>query len=512
MRSLAIAALLAPVLGPSPQDPISAPPVDDEARPAEAVTQTPPRGWQGFSPIQPHPDWADVSYAPDGEGNAYQRLYFFPPEGEPPEGGWPVLVQLLLAGFEAVQPVPQLQKRHVLSYQAHRHGIAVVTARLTPTDDALPGRGTFTPDGAHATAETDVVHIVQFLRERAAQGELPIDPRRIALAGVSAAAISAQWCALGPRRAPRGVEGQTGRGTRIAAVLIDQAVTWWPALHERAPGKHFACIDDPELPAGSLGSADPEHLLAASSLEYGFATRELRKMNGRLPVYLSYVDDPSYRSFDPPYAPEVLRPGRIHDAWFGLALWSALVAADPAQLDRSRMVLSGAEGSKNLRVPGVEHLPRPLVGPDQVRWLLSTFGLDGAEGGWSYYLHEHVQEADADGAQANPTELWVEGELAAGGYFELCARVGRGTQALVRISEHFADELVEEGPGGARLIDFERLAVPALAIRGRNDAVARAGFRVPADGSWSGRRLFAQAALVAEDGERLSNGIELRFP
>ena len=328
------------------------------------------------------PTLAAIDYTPaDVEANAYQFLHCFVPPGDPPPRGWPVLVHFGLEGFRQNEIVTDLAARSVpASFRRLRSaGVAIVSASLTISDPSLPGGGTFEPAGSrsyarHARGESDVVHVVQWLRQRAHDGTLPVDPDRIALTGRSAAAICGMWVALGPDRAEAGAEGQRAQPTRVAGAMFSSAATYWEAFDDDVPGHHFPRRGHPGQIAERLGEVSRDLLRAASALVYGFSGAEVRERNACMPIHLAYWKEPSNRRFRKPY-PRGFTYDR-HDAWFGFALWAALRELGPESArfhaTRSRLVLG-----RTPEVVGTEdaHLDLAQQEEDRLRWLLELFGL-----------------------------------------------------------------------------------------------------------------------------------------
>ena len=460
----------------------------------------------GVGPIAPAPGWQHVVYTPDGSNDGHQVLSFFEPHGAPPPGGWPVLVRVLIAGFEAVPVPPLLPVSSELEVNALRHGVAVVLASVTPTDTGVPGNGTFeptdSPDHAtHARCETDVVHVVQFLRESAAQGSLPIDPDRIALAGRSAGAICAYWVALGPDRATEGASGQPGRPTRVAAAVFEAGATLWTAFAPATDGKHFDRLLDPNAVAATLGQADPADLDAAAVLNYGFDTPEVRALNAAQPLYLAFVGAPSSTDFEPPHEGGFLPPAALHDSWSGYALWEALRALDAGQATRSRLTVDTPVDQGE----GETILPRPAFEIDALHWLLGVFDPGAAPCGFAQY------DRKGGGALANnPLDLWGEGSACRGGSAAFVADVGSDSTAFFLVSAAPFGAVGPPPAGGTLLVHPGQLVLPLLAEPADATGLARLVLPIPDDPLFAGLEVWAQALTGDATVWNATNGLHVR--
>ena len=515
---------------PGPVDPGGAPePGGHAAGPGPAVQA--PQGVGDYrlntgplEPIEPRrPEHVEQLYHPNRVNNGWQTLNFFEPEGEPPPGGWPVLVRILLGGFSPPSPVNPLTPLQELEYRACKNGIAVVTAMVTPTDDRefpIPGRGTFEPADSEyywsrARAETDVVHVVQWLRHQASlyprEGGLPIDPDRIVIAGSSAAAISSMWTVLGPDWAdPADPEnpdalGQRGQPTRVTGAILGSGATYWPAFLNRVSGVHFSHRTKPEV-AQTLGGVPMEIRLAASALVYGFEDPEVAALNARIPIYLHYGGPPGSLQFEEPFPKRVLGVNQNHDAWFGYALWRRLLDIGPEARafheEHSRLAIYRILPEEH-QGQGEEIVPRPLLEIDQFFWLSELFGMP-RPCGFFHYIHKQFT---AEATRPNSLRLWGEGEARPGGEIALVTEVEPEETAYFYLSIAPDDVL---GPdGGFFLVDRSRLLTARIPVVADGDGVATLAYTVPDDPAHSGSSIYVQAMVEREDSYELSSGLQL---
>ena len=353
--------------------------------------------------------------APPLSGHCKQtyRLFLPPAPHVMPADGWPVLVSVSLLGYSRSQDTPQLAPGSLL-YKIAEQGVAVITARVTPSIDVndpkwidacgmppdLPGHGLFHPPGfvppdlaaqgiapyedtRYHMAEKDCVMLLQHVRYRARQtagfqGDFEevmadLDHRRIAVHGVSAAAMSLMWATLGPDRSGElpfaGLPGQYAEPTRPDVAVFVDGVTWWPVLADALslPVSHFGAGGHSEIAATSLGEIDVQELYGSSA----FAYRDTAA-NSQLPLYLSYGEvshSTSYKlrtSNCGPYpicfndqGQEGLAGGSVpypnlHAAWNGYAwIWNHL-------LDPIRLVITDEDAyAQRKTLPAVPLYPSP---------------------------------------------------------------------------------------------------------------------------------------------------------
>ncbi len=470
--------------GPAHLDPALT--ATDNGDTASATDATPP--------LRVHLSVGDEPWSyvpPPAQGHCLQtyRLFLPPDELDRPPGGWPVLVQVKLSGFRQTPDVPSIEDDTFLADYLDA-GIAVVVARVTPSIDVtdplwqrgcaappgdLPGRGLFHPPGVvppdlaasgiapydsdlFPMAEKDAVMLLQRVRFLARQEHgldteeelamAQLDHRLVAVHGVSAGGMALMWAAVGPdRRDEAPFAGRTGpwaETSRPDVAAFELAATWMPAFHPdvRPPTPHLGMYGHSNIPAPTLGDADPAELRAASPLAYADPDHVRA-----LPVWMRY-DEPSWSadhgSADagcpgpPPCFPGAGLEGLavadeswvgMHPAWSGYA-WTTrfprteLVITDPAAWAQRGDVdavplfdVSAGARRKHLldwilaRFDDI----RATWGPDDDRWKDLGYGLAGSRGVPRLTVTSTPADDGAwtlrlDGALPDARVAWVGGE------------------------------------------------------------------------------------------------------
>ena len=373
--------------------------------------------------------WSYV--APPYEGHCLQTYRLYLPRSEPPEGGWPVIVQAQLSGYHHSPEIKRIPQGTFLGSFLDA-GVAVVTARITPSvvmsDPAwdtwcgadkpdIPGHGLFHAPGVvppdlaaegiapydtfeYHMPEKDAVLLLQHVRFMAKQttdlqtlqqrSMAKLDHRFVGVHGGSAGAMSLMWPTLGPDRRDElpfvGLPGQYAESSRADLAIFEEGAVWWPLFHPefRPFVPHFGLWGHSEIPAPTLGQTSAEELLQASALFF-----EDVELNSAMPMYFIYDEASIAQSYErqpgacspQPFcfedqglegmsrSPVTGLPNR-HPAWSGYA-WKT---------QHPHTQLAIGERSAYLQRKGVEALPffgKPksnwAMHQDAVRWALERF-------------------------------------------------------------------------------------------------------------------------------------------
>ncbi len=350
----------------------------------------------------PHPAATEFDYSsPASGGSCIRRASLFVPDGPPPPGGWPVVVEVHNAGLTSTlddTTLPITGKRvEVCSFL--NAGFAVVRASLTystnlPGDPCAvsppnpPGSGLFHPPGelppglasapyddpAYALAEKDVLLLMQHVRANA--GELGIDAGRVALSGRSGGAIVAMWAAFGPDRSSApgaGVDPSASESTRPDAAILGWGTTYFPAFDEaQVQGRHFPRANQTgnwSQQSNLLKDAPPAYLQAASAAVYEDAAA-----NAAQRAYLYYQAQVQSSVLDTatPGGSDYLESALtdIHSSWHGYA-WAE-------RHPQTRLVLTTPEAVLPGHPAGVLIEDIGALTRDQVRYLFDELDVQPA--------------------------------------------------------------------------------------------------------------------------------------
>lgn len=310
--------------------------------------------------------WVNVPYAgPSVRDHCGESYNVFVPDGAQPPGGWPVMIFLDIGGFrrstrrEFIDPTNPADERARLAYLALTNNqlkMAVVYASCTvarggptgndvfdPTYDpwnlndpsygpAYNGNGVFIApglaplnysgpvvpylDGERPTGEKDAVMLVQHVKYHAdafppgAAAPIQLNTNKLVVAGTSAAAVTLNWIALGPDRAPGAFPNPTpgsqeAINTRVPAAVLDGGIIYFRRFKQDAEvdgfplGLHFPAApnmpgpdyyDDPARRLDQVADVNLQD--AASALVYGWdgPNGKVRALNDQMKVYMAYRD------------------------------------------------------------------------------------------------------------------------------------------------------------------------------------------------------------------------------
>lgn len=350
---VATAGLSVPPLVPSVENGaerfVVGPPLPDLGLPAITLAPLPRPGV--LAPDNPLPLPYKPVEATLPAGFALLDVYL--PAGQPPAGGWPVLLTTRVAGWFGAPVRGSLDPSHgfdALLHKAVNAGLAVldvgsnssgVTGNpVQPAWFSPPGlSGGSWEDESQTLPDKDLVHAVQWTKDQAL---FPLDPERIILLGFSAGAQIALWLAFHPDLASSTGSSQVRRDTSVAGIVAFDPISSFVAQRDdwQVANARFESLSRPGQDALDLADVDPLVRDLSSPLRALVADTSRAP---RVPCFLACdeslaVPDFSLEPDDHPSLRNALGAPDVHDLW-NAAMTSVLLNLHDADFHGSRTEL-----------------------------------------------------------------------------------------------------------------------------------------------------------------------------